>query len=192
MALVDTYVPTAHVLTAWHTVCPLTFLNEPAAQLLHTRSELVVGVVVSYCPTPHVDTAVQFVWFTPRKVTPGTHDTHWRSDVAVGATDSCRPGPHTVRVSHTRSVVAVLATTWYWLLLHTVSGLHSVSLRTPQGALVYCEELHVEQLRHSRDVLDVHDTDSYCVLVHTGPQLEHTASCVLVHDVLYTEQFVQA
>jgi hypothetical protein len=192
VALVEMYVPTAHVLTAWHTVCPLTFLNEPAAQALHTRSVLVVGAAASYCPTAQVDTAVQLVWFSPRNVTPGVHDTHCRSEVEVGATDSCRPGPHTVSVLHTRSVVAVLAITWYCVLLHTVRALHRVSERMPHGALVYCDELHVEQLRHTRDVLDVHDTDSYCVLVHTGPQLEQMASCVLLHDVLYTEQFVQA
>lgn len=191
VALVDTYVPTAHVLTDWHAVCPLTFLNDPAEQALHTRSLVVVGEAASYWPTAHVDTAVQLVWLTPRNVTPGTHDTHCRSVVAVGATDSCNPGPHTVSVSHTRSVVGVLALTSYWVLLQTVRPTHAVSERTPHGALVYCDEVHVEQVRHKREVLDVHDTDSYCVDVHTGPQFEHTASCVLVHDVLYTEQFVQ-
>ena len=128
--------------------------GQAALCVLHTRSELSVGIAVSNSPPVHCVTAAHASpLLDAENVTPSSHDAHCRSAVAEPATDMPEPAAHVrhaahaarpaelVKVpaaqsAHVRSADAVAAVLVCWPAAH---GLRTAAHAAPLSSFEYVE-----------------------------------------------------
>ncbi len=93
---------------------------------------------------------------------------HTRLDVAVGATVWYWMELHSVNVWHMRSLVGVAATDWYRVAPHTVSAVHVRSLDASRELQT---NVRVGSLSTSQSLrahlVNVGSADAYCALLHS-------------------------